>query len=73
MLKSKIRARRDGLLYGDMANLAVCRGTALALGIHSRIDAAVERILARLPHGNTYLDRNMIGAVAGRGKIALRK
>jgi RHH-type proline utilization regulon transcriptional repressor/proline dehydrogenase/delta 1-pyrroline-5-carboxylate dehydrogenase len=56
-----------------MANLAVCRGTALALGIHSRIDAAVERILARLPHGNTYLDRNMIGAVAGRGKIALRK
>jgi RHH-type transcriptional regulator, proline utilization regulon repressor / proline dehydrogenase / delta 1-pyrroline-5-carboxylate dehydrogenase len=40
-------------------------GTALTLGIHSRIDATVERILARLPHGNVYVNRNMIGAVVG--------
>ena len=25
----------------------------------------VERILARLPHGNVYVNRNMIGAVVG--------
>ena len=40
-------------------------GTALTLGIHSRIDATVARIVARLPHGNVYVNRNMIGAVVG--------
>jgi RHH-type proline utilization regulon transcriptional repressor/proline dehydrogenase/delta 1-pyrroline-5-carboxylate dehydrogenase len=40
-------------------------GTALTLGIHSRIDLTVERIAARLPHGNIYVNRNMIGAVVG--------
>jgi len=39
--------------------------TALTLGIHSRIDLAVERIVARLSHGNVYVNRNMIGAVVG--------
>jgi RHH-type proline utilization regulon transcriptional repressor/proline dehydrogenase/delta 1-pyrroline-5-carboxylate dehydrogenase len=36
---------------------------ALTLGIHSRIDDTVTRIAARLPHGNVYVNRNMIGAV----------
>jgi len=36
---------------------------ALTLGIHSRIDTTVARIAARLPHGNVYVNRNMIGAV----------
>ena len=40
-------------------------GTALTLGIHSRIDATVAHIVARLPHGNVYVNRNMIGAVVG--------
>ncbi len=40
-------------------------GTALTLGIHSRIDGTVERIAARLPHGNVYVNRSMIGAVVG--------
>jgi RHH-type proline utilization regulon transcriptional repressor/proline dehydrogenase/delta 1-pyrroline-5-carboxylate dehydrogenase len=40
-------------------------GTALTLGIHSRIDATVQRILARLGNGNVYVNRNMIGAVVG--------
>jgi RHH-type transcriptional regulator, proline utilization regulon repressor / proline dehydrogenase / delta 1-pyrroline-5-carboxylate dehydrogenase len=40
-------------------------GTALTLGIHSRIDATVFHIAARLPHGNIYVNRNMIGAVVG--------
>jgi RHH-type proline utilization regulon transcriptional repressor/proline dehydrogenase/delta 1-pyrroline-5-carboxylate dehydrogenase len=40
-------------------------GTALTLGIHSRIDAMVSRVAARLAHGNVYVNRNMIGAVVG--------
>ena len=37
----------------------------LTLGIHSRIDRTVSHIAARLPHGNVYVNRNMIGAVVG--------
>jgi RHH-type proline utilization regulon transcriptional repressor/proline dehydrogenase/delta 1-pyrroline-5-carboxylate dehydrogenase len=40
-------------------------GYALTLGIHSRIDETVGRIVARLGVGNTYVNRNMIGAVVG--------
>jgi RHH-type proline utilization regulon transcriptional repressor/proline dehydrogenase/delta 1-pyrroline-5-carboxylate dehydrogenase len=40
-------------------------GYGLTLGIHSRIDATVERIAARLAIGNVYVNRNMIGAVVG--------
>jgi RHH-type proline utilization regulon transcriptional repressor/proline dehydrogenase/delta 1-pyrroline-5-carboxylate dehydrogenase len=43
----------DGLGYG------------LTLGIHSRIDATVRHIHGRLSIGNTYVNRNMIGAVVG--------
>jgi RHH-type proline utilization regulon transcriptional repressor/proline dehydrogenase/delta 1-pyrroline-5-carboxylate dehydrogenase len=35
------------------------------LGIHSRIDHMIERVAARLSHGNVYINRNMIGAVVG--------
>jgi len=37
----------------------------LTLGIHSRIDATAEHIAARLPHGNVYVNRTIIGAVVG--------
>ena len=40
-------------------------GYALTLGIHSRIDASAARISARLPHGNIYVNRNIIGAIVG--------
>ena len=40
-------------------------GTALTLGVHSRIDLTAEHIAARLPHGNIYVNRTMIGAVVG--------
>jgi RHH-type proline utilization regulon transcriptional repressor/proline dehydrogenase/delta 1-pyrroline-5-carboxylate dehydrogenase len=43
----------DGLGYG------------LTLGIHSRIDATARHIHERLRIGNTYVNRNMIGAVVG--------
>jgi RHH-type proline utilization regulon transcriptional repressor/proline dehydrogenase/delta 1-pyrroline-5-carboxylate dehydrogenase len=37
----------------------------LTLGIHSRLDAFVVRVRKRLRAGNTYVNRNMIGAVVG--------
>ena len=58
-----MRWRADELdqLLDDIA----ANGTALTLGIHSRIEATVARIAERLPHGNVYVNRNMIGAVVG--------
>jgi len=50
----------DGLLDDIAAN-----GTALTLGIHSRIDLTAARVVARLASGNVYVNRNMIGAVVG--------
>ncbi len=40
-------------------------GYGLTLGIHSRIDATVARVVARARVGNLYVNRNMIGAVVG--------
>lgn len=40
-------------------------GYGLTLGIHSRIDATVERISSRVNVGNCYVNRNQIGAVVG--------
>ena len=58
-----VRWRADALdaLLDDLAGT----GYALTLGIQSRIDMTAVRIAARLPHGNVYVNRNMIGAVVG--------
>ena len=40
-------------------------GYGLTLGIHSRVDSTVRYIQRRLRVGNTYVSRNMIGAVVG--------
>ena len=40
-------------------------GYGLTLGIHSRVDATVARIVSRARVGNVYVNRNMIGAVVG--------
>jgi len=40
-------------------------GYGLTLGIHSRIESTVKAIVERLPVGNVYVNRNMIGAVVG--------
>jgi len=40
-------------------------GYGLTLGIHSRIDATVERISQGVRAGNCYVNRNQIGAVVG--------
>ena len=41
------------------------QGYGQTLGIHSRVDATVDRIVARVRVGNVYVNRNMIGAVVG--------
>ena len=58
-----VRWRADALdeLLDDIAG----NGTGLTLGIHSRIGATVEKIVARLANGNVYVNRSMIGAVVG--------
>ncbi|WP_147653322.1 bifunctional proline dehydrogenase/L-glutamate gamma-semialdehyde dehydrogenase PutA [Vulcaniibacterium gelatinicum] len=40
-------------------------GYGLTLGIHSRIDSTIARIVARAKVGNVYVNRNQIGAVVG--------
>jgi len=40
-------------------------GFGLTLGIHSRIDATIDRIVQRAKVGNIYVNRNQIGAVVG--------
>jgi RHH-type proline utilization regulon transcriptional repressor/proline dehydrogenase/delta 1-pyrroline-5-carboxylate dehydrogenase len=47
--------------------LDAIRGTGygLTLGIHTRIQKTIDRIVDRLPVGNVYVNRNMIGAVVG--------
>ncbi len=55
------RADEFDRLIADLAG----NGTALTLGIHSRIDATVARVATRLANGNVYVNRNMIGAVVG--------
>jgi len=40
-------------------------GYGLTLGIHSRINATVDAIVARARVGNVYVNRSMIGAVVG--------
>ncbi|MEA2989693.1 MAG: RHH-type transcriptional regulator, proline utilization regulon repressor / proline dehydrogenase, partial [Alphaproteobacteria bacterium] len=58
-----VRWRADALdrLIDDIA----ANGYGLTLGIHTRIDARIEQVVARLAHGNVYVNRNMIGAVVG--------
>jgi RHH-type proline utilization regulon transcriptional repressor/proline dehydrogenase/delta 1-pyrroline-5-carboxylate dehydrogenase len=55
------RAERLEPLLDELAGT----GYGLTLGVHSRIDATMERIVARLASGNVYVNRNMIGAVVG--------
>jgi RHH-type proline utilization regulon transcriptional repressor/proline dehydrogenase/delta 1-pyrroline-5-carboxylate dehydrogenase len=55
---------RAGALDALLDDLAA-NGTALTLGIQSRIDAFAEMVAARLTNGNVYVNRNMIGAVVG--------
>jgi RHH-type proline utilization regulon transcriptional repressor/proline dehydrogenase/delta 1-pyrroline-5-carboxylate dehydrogenase len=58
-----IRYRADAL--GEVLDAIAGTGYGLTLGIHSRIARFVDRVRARVHVGNTYVNRNMIGAVVG--------
>ncbi len=55
------RAGRLDALLDDLA----ATGYGLTLGVQSRVDGVVARVLARVPAGNAYVNRSMIGAVVG--------
>ena len=40
-------------------------GYGLTMGLHSRVEATVQQVRLRMPVGNLYVNRNMIGAVVG--------
>ena len=40
-------------------------GYGLTLGVHSRLESVANHVFRSLPVGNTYVNRNMIGAVVG--------
>jgi RHH-type transcriptional regulator, proline utilization regulon repressor / proline dehydrogenase / delta 1-pyrroline-5-carboxylate dehydrogenase len=40
-------------------------GFGLTLGVHSRLDSVADHVFRSVPVGNTYVNRNMIGAVVG--------
>ncbi|MFH1870569.1 MAG: bifunctional proline dehydrogenase/L-glutamate gamma-semialdehyde dehydrogenase PutA [Pseudomonadota bacterium] len=53
---------------GDLEGLVAAinaTGYGLTLGVHSRIDETVEKVVKAARVGNIYVNRNMIGAVVG--------
>src|SRR5690606_9015860 len=54
------RAELDALL--DQINAA---GYGLTLGVHTRIDETIAKIVERARVGNLYVNRNIVGAVVG--------
>jgi RHH-type proline utilization regulon transcriptional repressor/proline dehydrogenase/delta 1-pyrroline-5-carboxylate dehydrogenase len=58
-----LRYRRedlDGLVDGINA-----LGYGLTMGVHSRVDGKIERVMRRAHAGNIYVNRNIVGAVVG--------
>ena len=58
-----IRWKADAL-DAALAN-AFSSGFGLTLGVHTRMDSRWREIFERAPVGNTYVNRNMVGAVVG--------
>ena len=54
------RAELDALL--DQINAA---GYGLTLGVHTRIDETIAKVVERARVGNLYINRNIVGAVVG--------
>lgn len=58
-----LRWRRDEL--GDLLAQINATGYGLTLGVHSRISTTIDCVLDGTHAGNTYVNRNMVGAVVG--------
>ena len=50
---------------GSLLDAISATGFGLTLGIHSRVTRFADEVRSRLMVGNTYVNRNMIGAVVG--------
>ncbi|MFZ0501044.1 MAG: bifunctional proline dehydrogenase/L-glutamate gamma-semialdehyde dehydrogenase PutA [Steroidobacteraceae bacterium] len=50
---------------GQVLEAIGATGFGLTLGVHSRLESMAEYAFRTLPVGNTYVNRNMIGAVVG--------
>ncbi len=49
----------------DVVDAINARGYGLTFGLHTRIDDRVQQIVDRIHVGNTYVNRNQIGAIVG--------
>ncbi|WP_448202478.1 trifunctional transcriptional regulator/proline dehydrogenase/L-glutamate gamma-semialdehyde dehydrogenase [Azospirillum sp. sgz302134] len=58
-----VRFRRDDL--DGLVDAINATGYGLTFGLHTRIDATIERVTERIAVGNVYVNRNTIGAVVG--------
>jgi RHH-type transcriptional regulator, proline utilization regulon repressor / proline dehydrogenase / delta 1-pyrroline-5-carboxylate dehydrogenase len=57
------RYRAEGL--SQVLEAIRSTGFGLTLGVHSRLESMAQHAFRALPVGNTYVNRNMIGAVVG--------
>ncbi len=57
--------RYSGDRLDDVCDAINATGYGLTLGVHSRIEETAEFVRARVHAGNTYVNRNQIGAVVG--------
>ncbi|MEM6462363.1 MAG: bifunctional proline dehydrogenase/L-glutamate gamma-semialdehyde dehydrogenase PutA [Pseudomonadota bacterium] len=55
---------KAGTLDTVLADIAAS-GYGLTMGLHTRIEARIDKVLDRLDVGNIYVNRNTIGAVVG--------
>jgi RHH-type proline utilization regulon transcriptional repressor/proline dehydrogenase/delta 1-pyrroline-5-carboxylate dehydrogenase len=58
-----VRYRREEL--DELLAQINATGYALTLGLHTRIDETVDRVVGAVHAGNVYVNRNMVGAVVG--------
>ncbi len=58
-----IRYRRARL--GQLIDAINATGYGLTFGLHTRLDATVAHVTARVKAGNLYVNRNVIGAIVG--------
>jgi len=58
-----LRFRRERL--GDLVAAINATGYGLTFGLHTRLDATVAEVTAKVQAGNLYVNRNVIGAVVG--------
>ena len=57
--------RYDPENLAAVAAALASRGYGLTLGVHSRIEAFAAEVIRRVPAGNVYVNRSIIGAVVG--------